>query len=298
MRRRARLGLIAAILLLATPFGAAPVGWPAVLVGRYLWKGSDPDFGGFSGIDLEADGLGFTAVSDRGTIRQGRLVRDTSGAVTGVEAGPAIRLKDSKGQDLHGVLSDSEGVALKPDGTVCISFEGYHRVACYPKPGGPSEPLPRPKAFDGLQNNSSFESLAIGPDGTFYTMPERSGLLERPFPVWRFRNGRWDQPFSVPRDGDWLPVGSDFGPDGRFYLLERDFRWLLGFRSRVRSFALDPSGFTDARVVLETETGAFDNLEGIALWRDAAGAVRMTLVSDDNFLGLLRTELVDFRLAE
>ena len=61
------------------------------------------------------------------------------------------------------------------------------------------------------------EALAIQPDGTLLTMPERSGAEGRPFPVLRYRNDKWDQPFTISRDGDWLPVGADIGPDGRLY---------------------------------------------------------------------------------
>ena len=103
-------------------------------------------------------------------------------------------------------------------------------------------PLEVPAAFGEMQLNSSLESLAAAADGTLYTVPERSGAWDRPFPVWRWREGRgWDQPFALPREGRFLTVDADIGPDGRFYLLERDVG-LLGFRSRLRRFALAPAG--------------------------------------------------------
>jgi hypothetical protein len=48
--------------------------------------------------------------------------------------------------------------------------------------------------------------------------------------------------------------------------------------------------------VLETKTGDFDNLEGISVWRDATGAIRVTMVSDDNFMFFQQTQLVEFSL--
>ena len=72
------------------------------------------------------------------------------------------------------------------------------------------------------------------------------------------------------RDGDFLVVDADFGPDGKLYVLERDFGW-LGFRTRVRRFALGPDGLGDEVTLLETPFGELDNMEGISVWRDAAG---------------------------
>lgn len=300
MRRRSRLGLIAALACLPLVYGiGARLGGAAepqaAHVGTWVWRGSNDRFGGFSGLELSADGLDFTAVSDRGALVQGRLQRDAGGAITGVNQATLLPLHDSKGNSLSGYLADAEGLAQAPDGNLYISFEGYARIARYAGAASAAERLPRPKAFDDLQRNSSFEALAIGPDGALYTLPERSGAQGRPFPVWRFREGAWDQPFALPRTGKWLPVGADFGPDGRLYLLERDF-FGIGFLTRVRRFDIN-AGVTGGEVLLQTRTAAHDNLEGIAVWQDAEGAIRLTMISDDNFFWVQRTEFVEYRLA-
>lgn len=302
MRRRTRLGLIAALACLplacgvGARLGGAAEPQMAEHVGAWVWRSSVERFGGFSGLELSADGLDFAAVSDRGTLAQGRLQRDSDGRVTGVEQAVLRPLQDRKGQALTGRFTDAEGLALAADGSLYISFEGYARVARYAEPGDAAEQLPRPGAFDAMQNNSSLEALAIGPDGALYTLPERSGARDRPFPVWRFRGGQWDQPFALPRDGNWLPVGADFGPDGQLYLLERDF-FVIGFLSRVRRFRIEGDAVTGGEVLLQTRAAAHDNLEGIAVWQDAGGAIRLTMISDDNFLWVQRTEFVDYRLA-
>jgi len=302
MRRRTRLGLIAALACLPLAFGinarlgGAAEPMLATHVGSWVWRSSVERFGGFSGLDLSTDGLGFVAVSDRGTLAQGRLQRDAEGRVIGVEQATLLPLQDSKGEELTGRFTDAEGLARTADGSLYVSFEGYARVARYTAPGGRAERLPRPEAFDTLQNNSSLEALAIGPEGALYTLPERSGAWGLPFPVWRFKGGRWDQPFALPRDGAWLPVGADFGPDGQLYLLERDF-FGIGFLSRVRRFTIDGEAVTGSEVLLQTRTAAHDNLEGIAVWQDPDGAIRLTMISDDNFLWVQRTEFVDYRLA-
>ncbi|RDW13127.1 esterase-like activity of phytase family protein [Paracoccus thiocyanatus] len=300
-RRRLRGLALSLSLLCGVPACAADPAPPRPrvdYVATYVWQMEDETFGGFSGIEISADGSRFTALSDRATIRWGSVQRDAQGRIRGLELSGRAHLRDSAGKPLKpGWQGDSEGLAIAPDGTIWISFEGLTRVARHDTPDSPAKPLPRPAEFKTMQRNSSLEALAILPDGTLLTLPERSGALTRPFPVWRWRDGKWDQPFSIPRSGDWLAVGADIGPDGRLYLLERDFKGLLGFRSRVRRFDLSDSGVANENVLLESRPLQYDNLEGISVWHDGRG-IRITMISDDNFGWLQRTELVEYRVAE
>lgn len=91
-------------------------------------------------------------------------------------------------------------------------------------------------------------------------------------------------------------VGADFGPDGRLYVLERDFTWMGGFSNRVRSFRLGPDGFDDEATLLQTPFGSADNFEGITVWRDDDGGVRATLIADDNFFALQSTVISEYLL--
>lgn len=269
---------------------------PADYVGSYAWSRGEADFGGLSGLELGPDGLSFAAISDRGTLLTGRLLRDAEGAVTAVETSGPRPIPGPDGRRLRDSESDAEGLALDPGGRLFISFENTHRVGSYAAPEGPASWLPRADAFRRLQTNSSLEALAIDAEGRLYTLPERSGRRGRPFPVWRFDGSDWEQAFTLPRDGDFLPTGADFGPDGKLYLLERDFKGLFGFRSRVSRFEIGPDGPGPRELLLETSAPWHDNLEGIAVWADATGAIRLTMISDDNFNPLQRTELVDYRL--
>ncbi|MEY4697128.1 MAG: hypothetical protein RIT14_1556 [Pseudomonadota bacterium] len=276
--------------------GSASQPYAAGFVGAFRWQMADAAFGGLSGIEVAADGLGFVAISDKGYFTRGRFERDAAGAVVGVTAAPMTALKGRGDAPLRPGRVDSEGLAMLPDGTTFVSFEQVARVLRYRRIDGLAENLPDHPDFAAMQRNSALEALAVAGDGTLYTLPERSGAAERPFPVYRYRNGRWDQPFDLPRVGGFLPTGADIGPDGRFYLLEREFRGLAGFASRVRSFALGADGLTDERVELDSASGQHDNLEGIAVWRDADGAIRLTMVADDNFNFFQITEIVDYRL--
>ena len=140
--------------------------------------------------------------------------------------------------------------------------------------------------------------MAIAADGTLYTLPERSGILSTPFPIFRFKDDVWDQPFSLPRRGFFLAVGADIGPDGRLYLLEREFHGLSGFASRVRRFTIGQTALTDEETVMQSLPGQHDNLEGLSVWRDPQGALRLTMISDDNQIFLQRTEIVEYRVPD
>ena len=297
MRRRFVLALGLGLLLAGLQTSASPPPPPGFL-GAFDWRADDPKFGGFSGLELSADGSSYVALSDRGGFTQGKILRDAEGRIKSVTAARVQRLQGEDGKPLKPLQSDSEGLALAPDGSMFVSFEGGARVAHYPRLDGPAENLPSAPEFAKLQRNSSLEALAIGPDGALYTLPERTGNANHPFPVYRFRDGKWDTTLSVPREGGFLPVGADFGPDGRYYLLERDFRGLAGFASRLRRFTVTPDAMTDEVTLLETPTGLYDNLEGLSIWRDAKGHLIATMVSDDNFAFFLRTQLVEFRLPD
>lgn len=301
LRRLTGAGIAAFLISGSFACAADPAPLPAPqvdYVATYVWSMDDETFGGFSGIEISDDGSRFTALTDRAEIRWGDVERDADGRMLALKPAGQAHLLDIKGKWLKpGWQGDSEGLAIGPDGALWISFEGLTRIARYDSPDSRAKLLPRPAEFRAMQRNSSLEALAIQPDGTLLTLPERSGELTRPFPVWRWRNGIWDQPFSIPRSGDWLAVGADIGPDGRFYLLERNFKGLLGFRSRVRRFDLSDSGFSHETVLLESGPLQYDNLEGISVWQDAGG-IRLTMISDDNFGMLQRTELVEYRVTE
>ena len=298
MYRRSGFAVIAGVTLVLALEGSASQPAAEGYIGSFVWTMDDARFGGFSGIEVAPDGFTFTALSDRGAWTRGQITRDAEGVITAMAAAPIELLKGNKVAPLSVGRSDSEGMATGADGEIYVSFEGAARVLRYASFGGSAENLPQHPDFRKLQRNSALEALAIDAEGTLYTLPERSGREDRPFHVYRFRKGAWDQPFTLPRRGSFLPVGADFGPDGRFYLLERQFLGIMGFASRVRSFTLIGDGLTDEQTVLQTPSGRHDNLEGLSVWRDGNGAIRLTMISDDNFRFFQRTEVVEYRLPD
>ncbi len=301
MQRRSRFALAVlagAAGLLTLPLAAKdPVPAPQPR-SEFVWTNDGEGlFGGFSAIEISSNGQTFLAISDSGAFVHGRITRDRTGRITAVKALETVTgLLGPRGGQLGENDDDSEGLALLPDGTAFVSFEGPARVLRYRAIGGVPTMLPVPGAFRAMQKNSSLEALAVAADGTLYAIPERSGRIDRPFAVFRLDHGAWDQPFDLPRDGVLLPVSADIGPDGRLYVLEREFLGLAGFRTRLRSFAIAGDTLGDERRLLDTQTGRHGNLEGVSVWRDGAGHLVATMIADNNYKWYLATEIVEYDL--
>ena len=291
MPRRAVVALI--LSFLATASAAEP---RAEHLGSWTWETGVPGLYGFSAIDLSEDGARFTVMGDGGQIVRGRIHR-VDGVVAGLRQWTVTSLRGTTGGPLDRPYRDSEGLAIGADGMAYVSFEGNHRVWSYPDLDGPARPLPLHRDWSRFPGNAGLEALAVDASGVLFAVPERSGGLTEPFPVYRYRDGAWDIPFRIDRRGDFLPVGADFGPDGLFYLLERRFLGVLGLQSRVRRFAIEGDTIGQEQTLFETRPWTHDNLEGIAVWRDAEGFPRLTMISDDNGRApLQRTEFVEYRV--
>ena len=291
------LAVVLSVLAAYHPAGAGS--GPAVFAGRIVWESDKSYFGGFSGLEVAQDGLTFMAIGDNAQIVSGRLLRK-DGELTGVSTGPIGALKGTDGVELFRSeeedLNDSEGLALLPDGSFYVSFERRARVWRYRSETAPAEALPAHDDFQFEWTNASFEALAVDADGDLYTLPERWQTDDTPYPVYQLRGGSWSIAFELPRQGKFRATGADFGPDGALYLLERRFLPPFGFRSRVRRIRFDASGVIEDRVLLESSFREHDNLEGIAVWRDASGDIRLTMISDDNYSFLQVTEIVEYRV--
>ncbi len=278
---------------------AEPAGFPAGLgfgvSGAIAVRGDHPLWGGLSAIELWPDGERFIAVSDRGALFTGRLVREGRRLV-GLADVRHFPITDPAGRPRPAGEDDAEAVALAPDGSFWIAFEGSPpRIWRYARPGAPAEPLALTREMLALQRNSGLEALALDHDGALLAIPERSGALERPFPVFRRdpETGRWDAG-RLPRAPPHLVTGADVGPDGLLYVVERDFSLLGGFAVRVRR--ADLADWPDLRPETLFDSRGLDNLEGIAVWADPEGRRRMVLVSDDNFSPFQRTLFLEIAL--
>jgi len=144
--------------------------------------------------------------------------------------------------------------------------------------------------------NAGVEALAVSPDGTLFALTEKAPAAGAPFPLYAYRDGQWSIRARIPRRGPFVPVGADFDSKERLWILERTAT-PLGFRSRIRLFDFNASPSREY-TLLTTLPARFDNLEGISVWDDPSGRMHLTMISDDNFLRILRTQIVEYRVLE
>lgn len=266
------------------------------LLAAVALESADGRFGGLSGLTVSSDGDRVLMVSDRGHLLTARL-RRAEGTLTGVDSVRLFPLADADGAPLAADRRDAEALARLPGGGIVVAFEGEPRLWRLRVPGDRAFPLALPPEAVTLQVNSGLEALAADEAGRLYAIPERSGDLARPFPVWRrealdgaWTEGRW------PRRPPFLVTAADIGPDGRLYVLERDFAWLRGVSMRLSRADLGQWPDLVPETLVTLRGGGIDNMEGVGLWRDASGTLRAVLVSDDNFHPLQRTLLIELAL--
>lgn len=273
----------------------------AEYLGSYRWERPEERHGGYSGIEVLDQGRRFLVIGDNGQLVQGRFERDGDAIVAmpapyigGLQSptGAFVGTIPKRGEI---VGSDSEDISLAPNGDLIVAFESDTRVWRYSDPEGPARALPRHGDFAKMPLNGALESVAVDENGILYAIPE-TAEGRGDFPVYVFRRGAWSIPFSLPRDGAFKPTAADFGPDGRLYVLERLLRLPFGFASRVRSFEVANGELSDPVTHLRSAFGAHDNLEGLSVWLDEEGAIRLTMISDDNYNVFQITEVVEYRL--
>lgn len=286
--------LAVALTVLAHAATADP---PALELSAHVVVVDGPrEFGGLSALNVFNDGARAQVLSDQGKFFEVALLRDDSDRLTRVAVLQAKYLYVYEPQ--HRI--DSEGLARAPDGGIFVSSENPEAVMHYPEGSHwPDRTWPVPDP-DSWPINRGLEALAIDSDGRLVTIPEKPSKGEADFPVFRLEHGAWRRIATLKSMDTFSVVGADFAPDGRLYVLERSFS-ALGFRTRIRRFTLSEevaSGVDAGETLFQSRIFQFDNLEGISLWRDRAGATRILLVSDNNFLAVQRTEFVEFVLRE
>lgn len=289
------LRILWAALLAASTFPAHAA--DLVERGQYDWTEDDPNFGGMSGLWIAPGGERLIAISDRGYFARAKIERSNK-VITNIKADEITPIPLVKDRPPNEFLVDAEGLAISPDGSIFVSYEAHHRVWRFDRDFKNPQWTHKWNHFWKYQSNSGLEALAVDKNGTIYGIPERSGKWERPFPVQRFMGGEWDEDLSIPRSKRFLVVGADFGPDGRLYVLERDFDVISAFKTRIRRFTLSKEGFDAGETLLETRFSALGNAEGISLWTDADGQTVITLISDDNFNGFQKTWVTEYTLVE
>ncbi|MDX2259371.1 MAG: esterase-like activity of phytase family protein [Hyphomicrobiaceae bacterium] len=281
-------------------------------VGGLVLTSSDPHFGGWSGLAMDADGSGLFAISDGGAYLSARLVTENGKPKALAEAviGPIRAMSGAglaKGRD-----RDAEAITITKgstrNGEALIAFEQNHRIGRFSISGGrlsaPKSYL-RPKGGDWrISTNNGIEAMTVLSGG------RHRGALIAIAETMRDKAGRhtgWLWVGDSPRRFTLSDIGgydiTDVAPldDGGIVILERRFRWLEGVKMRLRRVSQSEIGVgrhIEGEVLLEADMASeIDNMEGLAAHPAPAGGTLLTLVSDDNFNAVLqRTLLLQFLL--
>ena len=274
---------------------------------------SDRRFGGLSGLVTTDGGLRLLAVSDYGDWFEARLSVDEKGRPTAVTDARLKRLRGADGQPIAGKRpGDAEAVAMRrTEGGLefLVSMETPGTILVYrgdpPFAARPSR-LAAPEAIAAAPKNGRGEALAVAPAG----MPRAGAVVifaEAPaagaatIAGGILDGGRW-RPIALAASGGYAATDAAFLPDGDLLVLERRFGLGHGIGMRIRrvpAATIAPGATLDGPVLIEADFGQeIDNMEALAVDRDAAGRTILTLLSDDNRSLLQRTLVLRFRLAE
>jgi hypothetical protein len=266
----------------------------------------DSAFGGISGIHVEPDGSQFIAVTDHGSWLRGRIVyRDGKPAgVTDAEMAPILG-PEGKPLATRGSRYDTESLA-EFDGMLYVGIERVEQIMRfdYRRDGlrARGQAIKVPPEFKTLTYNKSLECLTAVPQGTpraaqLITVTERSLDSAGNLRAFLLDNDHATA-FSVRRTDDFDVSGCTMLPPGDLLLVERRYSPVRGIAMRVRRVpiaAIKADALVDGRSMIEADLAyQIDNMEGIAVHRNARGETIITLVSDDNFSFIQRNLLLQF----
>jgi hypothetical protein len=262
------------------------------LRGAWVLRGDHRNFGGFSGLVVAGERL--FAVSDQGWWF-GASLRLDGGALHLANARLAP-MRDGEGGRYTKAGGDAEGLT-RLGGRLAVSFERNHRLMFLRDTGRVGATI-QPRSFEQFRSNKGLEALASLPDGRMITLAE--GADDSGVPVFLIDPAGEVTEARLPRAGSHSVTGADIGPDGRLYLVLRDYSILFGPSIRLIRYRLGPDGLplpASAETLAAFEAaGGIDNMEGIALERGPDGKTRLWLISDNNFRSSQRTLLVRFEV--
>lgn len=290
-------------LVRALPFDAGS-NRRSALVGRlrfeagFVLRSGDRRFGGLSGIWIDPDGTRLILVSDRGAFWTARPEHGPDDRLIGLTDWRVVKPERLRGDPGGRFGGDAEALAGAPPDGLVVAYESAQRLRrfaiddLHAAPG----PLARP---DELRepSNLGVETLATLADGTLFAIAEGIFDDNGDNAAWLVQGDRIERLGYRPASG-FAPTGAD-RLDDEIYILERYFSWFGGFRARVVVLPVAevrPGARLGGRELARLEAIAGENFEGLAARRGRDGRVLLYVVSDDNFLALQRTLLLQFSL--
>ena len=270
--------------------------WQLEQVGFLNIDRNEKDYGGFSGLVISNEGTEALVVTDKSFFFVLELLRDENDILTGYSVIRKGRILSSKGEHLNGRNTDSESIVIDKNNNYYISFESNHRIMMHSKVEGKGVFVPKHPMFRKLSVNKGIEALAIDADNRLIAIPEKppSGISD--IPIFRLQNDEWEIVKYVKINDNFLVTDAEILPEGLLLILERKFSWTQGFKTRFRLISLDKFDNKEPVTVFTSTANQFDNLEGVTLWKDKNGEMRILTVSDDNFHPLQQSEIREFFL--
>jgi hypothetical protein len=285
---------------------------PLTFRGGLVLTSSSSDFGGLSGLVMDADGRGFATVTDESHWVTGD-VNYAGTAPSGISGARIGRLLALNGREITRKRDgDAEAIALLEGtlkrGTVLIAFERNHRIARHPIVDrvlqAPTALLKMPPEARQMRSNLGLEAMTVmtgGPHkGNVVAFCEKFPGIAGQHVGWIWIGGE-PRRFGLEDIGDFELTDAAGLPDGTLLVLERRFRWTEGVKMRLRLLApseVMPGVTGKGKVLLSADMSSeIDNMEGLAVHRDVRGSMIVTMVSDNNFNTMLqRTILLQFAL--
>jgi hypothetical protein len=262
-------------------------------------------FGGISAILVEPDGAHFLAVTDRGSWLRGRIVYE-GGKPTGIADAEMAPILGADGKPLAARGWFDVESLTELDGKHYIGIERVEQIVRFDvrRHGllARGEPIAVPPDFKTFTPNKSLECLAAAPKnsslaGSLIVVTEESLDAAGNHRSFLIKGDHVDR-FTVTRSDDFDVTDCTILPPGDLLLLERRYSPARGVAMRIRSVplaAIKPDALADGKALIEADLGyQIDNMEGIAVHRNADGETIITLVSDDNFSAIQRNLLLQF----
>jgi len=241
------------------------------------------------------------------------IVYDESGNLAGIDNPQLADMDNLDGKPMAGKEGDAEGLAALTskggDGPVLVSFERNHRVWQYDLTRGPDpQPVSMPDAIKTLVSNSGLEGLTMLKPHSLLAIAETGQAANGDMPAWLVTYDGKDAgvhygALSVKPHAPYEISDAAMSPDGcDLYLLERHYfdpiRGVVIAVRRIDASTVKAGARLEGEEIAKfTMHENIDNMEGLALRRDAAGHTLLYMISDDNYSHLLqRTVLLMFEV--
>ena len=259
-------------------------------------RSDDPRFGGISAMHVE-DGR-VIAVSDAGVLLHFALPPAAGRQPLDVRPLPAAAGADKASRDTEAILLSGD--------RAWVAFERLNAIVRFRRREWRPEAAAQPAAMRRWRGNSGAEAMVRLADGRFLIFAEGRDDGGRYSDVALLagdpaRSATPGVGLRYRRLPGFRVTDAALLPDGRLLILNRRFRWLGGISARLavaETAGLRAGAVIEPRPIAELAAPlTVDNMEALSVSRER-GRTIVRLASDDNFMALQQTLLLEFALEE